>query len=160
VTDSEQVRPNHFRTAWDVVDYRRVMADHRPSDGIDDWVRKNIDWVVGLLVIAVIVLFVLVWRMDNRIESLGMVLLTGGVQAPPPIPIRGFFPTPPLSIRNRVRAVAPTRILPISSPTAPTATVRASMGLTVRGLARRARSLTTRQEVLWKILEIRSERVR
>ena len=47
-----------------------MMADHRPSDGTDDWVRRNVDWIVGLLVIAVIVLFVLVWRMDNRIDCL------------------------------------------------------------------------------------------
>ena len=45
------------------------MADHRPSDGTDDWVRRNVDWIVGLLVVAVIVLSVLVWRMDNRIDS-------------------------------------------------------------------------------------------
>ena len=23
------------------------MADHRPSDGTDDWVRRNVDWIVG-----------------------------------------------------------------------------------------------------------------
>ncbi|MCH2623891.1 MAG: hypothetical protein MKZ66_11690, partial [Acidimicrobiales bacterium] len=46
------------------------MADHRPSDGTDDWVRRNVDWIVGLLVVAVIVLSVLVWRMDNRIDCL------------------------------------------------------------------------------------------
>ena len=47
-----------------------MMANHRPSSGTDDWVRKNVDWIVGLLVIAVIVLSVVVWRMNSRIDCL------------------------------------------------------------------------------------------
>jgi hypothetical protein len=92
-------RPNQFRPAWAVRGYRPIVAssskwqkfwrdppiiqpdppETQPLEKRDWWFELT-PILISVLVIAVIVLSVLVWRMNNRIECLEQ---TAGVSASP-----------------------------------------------------------------------------